>query len=350
MNIRNQRGLSLIELLVSLAIGAFLIIGAVTMQAQTRRTFAVNEQQARLQETARYVLSVVEPEVQMAGLFGFSNQPTVTYNIGGADYVPKDLRMSASAIGGMPGVLNSCGNNWAVDVMAPVQAANNGYGLTCAAQGGGHNGTSDTLTVRRSEMDAAPAATQSKFQLYTNRLNDQLNQFFIGNASPKSITADVSEIRNMIVESYYVALNADNRAGLPALRAKTLTTDGANPVVTDQEVIRGVEDIQVEFGVDPGQDKDGDGAPDLVPGVGVAEFVNGDTARYVPPNNAIVQTGQVVSVRIWVRVRAEEPEQGYYNKRALTYAGVTFTPNDQYRRVLMSRTIFLRNARQWAKS
>jgi hypothetical protein len=295
------------------------------------------------------VLSVIEPEVQMAGLYGFSNQPVVTYTIGGADYAPKDLRQSAPGIAGMPAVLETCGRNYAVDVMQPVQAANNSFGLTCAAQGGGHNGTSDTLTVRRSEMDPV-AATQSRFQMYTNRLSPALNQFFIANTSPKTITADLTEVRNMIVESYYVALNADARPGMPALRAKTLTTDGANPVVTDQEVIRGVEDIQVEFGVDPGADVDKDGVIDLVPGVGVAATVNGDTQRYVPPNDAIVATGQVVAVRIWVRVRAEEAEQGYRNRRTLTYAGVTFTPNDQFRRVLMSRTIFLRNSRLWQKS
>jgi len=45
-----QRGMSLIELLVALAIGGFLIIGAVTLQSQTRKTFSINEQSARLQE------------------------------------------------------------------------------------------------------------------------------------------------------------------------------------------------------------------------------------------------------------------------------------------------------------
>ena len=96
----------------------------------------------------------------------------------------------------------------------------------------------------------------------------------------------------------------------------------------------------MEFGVDPGIDIDGNG---------IADDVNGDTSRYVPPNNAIVTSGQVVAVRLWVRVRSEEQEQGFVNNRSYTYAGTTFTPaaNDHYRRVLMSRTIFLRNARVW---
>jgi len=41
--VRKQSGFSMIELLVAMAIGGFLIIGAVTMQSNTRKTFAVNE-------------------------------------------------------------------------------------------------------------------------------------------------------------------------------------------------------------------------------------------------------------------------------------------------------------------
>jgi hypothetical protein len=71
------------------------------------------------------------------------------------------------------------------------------------------------------------------------------------------------------------------------------------------------------------------------------------TKRYVPPDDALVQTGQVSAVRLWVRVRAEDPEPGFVDNHTYTYAGTTFTPTatDHYRRVLMSRTIFLRNAR-----
>jgi hypothetical protein len=70
----------------------------------------------------------------------------------------------------------------------------------------------------------------------------------------------------------------------------------------------------------------------------------------VAPDNAYAKSGQVVSVRFWVRVRAEEPEQGYQDSRTYSYAGINFTPNDKYRRVLMSRTVFLRNSRAFNKS
>jgi type IV pilus assembly protein PilW len=52
----------------------------------------------------------------------------------------------------------------------------------------------------------------------------------------------------------------------------------------------------------------------------------------------------ILAVRIWLLVRAERTERGYVNNTTYTYAGVTRGPfNDGYRRVLVSKTIYLRN-------
>src|SRR5690606_21019944 len=50
---RGIKGVTLIELMVALAIGSFLMIGAVTVFMQGRTTFRVTESIARLQENAR---------------------------------------------------------------------------------------------------------------------------------------------------------------------------------------------------------------------------------------------------------------------------------------------------------
>ena len=116
-------------------------------------------------------------------------------------------------------------------------------------------------------------------------------------------------------------------------------------------MVRGVEDIQIELGVDPGEDRNADDDPDDIAGDGMADLVNGIVARYVKPGDAILSSGQVVAVRIWVRVRAEEPEAGFKDNRVYNYGSVVdFRPNDGYRRVVMSRTIFLRNSRAFPSS
>jgi type IV pilus assembly protein PilW len=347
MNMKQQRGVSLIELLVALSIGSFLIIGAITLQSQTRRTFTVNEQQARLQETARYVMSVIEPEIQLAGIFGFSNNPTtVKMVIAGADYYAADMRQTKDALPDMPTSVHECGDNFALDVSATVEAFENSWGLPsgCDAQGGGHNGVSDTLVLRRTGL-ADEAASGSRLQLFTNRLIPMDQRLFISDTAPGEVEDDLKEIRDFIVQTYYIANDADNHPGVPALRLKQLIPGAGAPAWDDREIIRGVEDMQIEFGVDPGADTDGDTLPDDVSNDGMADIVNGDALRYVEPEDPVVSSGQVVAVRIWLRVRAEEPEVGFRDDRVYTYGSTDFTPADGFRRVLMSRTIFLRNTR-----
>ena len=164
-SLKHQRGLSLIELLVTLAIGTFLIIGAITVQSQTRKTFSVNEQQARLQETARFVMSVIEPDVQLAGLYGFSNIPDgVRMPVNGNMMYASDMRTIKAKITGMPEVLDTCGANYVVDVSASIQGSNGVWGMggtDCTAQGGGYLAGTDTLTVRRSSVNKRGASSST---------------------------------------------------------------------------------------------------------------------------------------------------------------------------------------------
>lgn len=342
-----QAGLSMIELLVALAIGSFLIIGAVTLQSQTRRNFDVNEQQARLQENARYVLAVIEPELQLAGVYGYSQDPNaVMWSDGGSLSPPSKLRMTATAAPGVPASLKTCGDNFAVDVLATVTASNNTYDLECDAEGGGAVDDTDTLVLRHS----APGRVDpdaSKLQLFSERVSAQTNtRLFIGDDAPDALEDDQREVRDMVVQAYYISTDSDGRPGMPALRAKLLGSDGGAPAFIDQEILRGVEDLQVQFGIDPGDDLDGDGAADDPGADGMADFVNGVAAQYVNAGDPLLDSAQVVSVRIWVRVRGDQPEAGFEDDRNYTYADTDFTPNDGFRRVVMSRTIFLRNSRQ----
>ncbi|MEE4301131.1 MAG: PilW family protein [Pseudomonadales bacterium] len=70
-----QRGLSLIELLVALALGAFITIGIIQMFTANQETYRVNIGQARMQEGARFAMEFLTAPIRMAGFMGCYSEP-----------------------------------------------------------------------------------------------------------------------------------------------------------------------------------------------------------------------------------------------------------------------------------
>ena len=78
-------GLSLVELMVAITIGAILLGGAVTLFVNNRDTYNTTTELSRLQETARYALEMMVKDIRMAGYFGCANRlDTVTVSHGAA--------------------------------------------------------------------------------------------------------------------------------------------------------------------------------------------------------------------------------------------------------------------------
>jgi type IV pilus assembly protein PilW len=111
------------------------------------------------------------------------------------------------------------------------------------------------------------------------------------------------------------------------LRRKQLDFVGGAPAIVDREIVPGVEDLQIEFGADLDDDQNAD--------------------YFVQPGTAIPAGDQIVAVRVWILARAEQQEPGFIDNRTYTYASrVGLTPNDPFRRLLISKTIALRNTRR----
>jgi hypothetical protein len=235
-----------------------------------------------------------------------------------------------------------------------VQGSNDvfdlGPGATadCAAFGAGAAAGTDTLTLRRASTEpAAPAA--GRIQIYASRLRSRTTQqLFADGVAPGVIDAD-NDVFDLLVRSFYVAADSADKPGLPALRVKELSTNGATPLFVDNEVLPGVEDLQVQFGIDTG-DYDNDGVIDAVVDVnndGIPES-DGRATRYVNPDFPGLDRLQVVSVRLWLRIRSDQREPGFVDGRTYRYANVVYRPAGDarnFRRILLSRTILLRNSR-----
>jgi type IV pilus assembly protein PilW len=150
-----------------------------------------------------------------------------------------------------------------------------------------------------------------------------------GACLPAGFTPTTSISRALVARAYYVSQHSTQRAGLPALRRKSFgNVNAASPAgsVNDEEIVAGVEDLQVRFGID----EDGDSGLD----------------RYVDPEG-VPAGARVVAATVWLRIRSEEREAGHVDDTTYRYADMpsAWTPRDAYRRIVVAKTIALRNAR-----
>jgi hypothetical protein len=224
--------------------------------------------------------------------------------------------------------------NFAVDVLRPVQGSDNTFALgrgrtNCepAASSGGAAPLGDTLTVRHaSRQTTAPRA--GRVQLQAIALSSTAPLLLFADGRPPDPVDDDHEVRDLEVRSYYIANHSVDRPDWPALRVKSLTESRGAVQFRDEEVMPGVEDLQVEFGV-----------WSLEAGV--------PRVRFVAADSPWAESGRIIAVRLWLRVRADVTEPGFLDDRTLRYANVEFTPDAAeagQRRLLLERTVAVRNA------
>lgn len=73
MSSPRQKGFSLIELMIALTIGMFLVLGVLYIYSSSRASYATNDAGARVQEDARFALERLAREIRMAGYMGCAN-------------------------------------------------------------------------------------------------------------------------------------------------------------------------------------------------------------------------------------------------------------------------------------
>ena len=315
-------GCGLIEALTALALGLFVIAAAVVLHARTSSALRALDTHARMHETARQALAVIESDVRMAGYWGLAQ---------GHEHVSTHPAFTFPArCGGAP---------WATAVTKPIDGTNNRY-LTvanCAASAGGAQPGADVLVVRRaSARDIAlagstvPAAVRDEVLLISSR--DQAQLFVpqdTGNAVPAGFPLAAppgmgppAELRSLLVHAYYVSAESSVGRSIPALRRKLLT---GGPTFGDEEIAPGVEDLQFRIGADV----DDDGAID----------------SYFEPE-ALPAGARAICVRLWLRLRSVERSGAAAATTTSSYADRTWpASNDGFARMLVTKTIHLRNAR-----
>jgi type IV pilus assembly protein PilW len=313
-------GLGIVELMIALAIGSFLVAGAISVYLKARDVRAALDTSARLQEIARYAMATIEMDVRMAGFWGLTNR---------SDAITANASLAFPA---------KCGGTaWITQALRHVDGTNNAYLAlpNCAAGNGGAEPGTDVLVLRRAsaerispQQSTVNAADRDRVLIITSHADGQVfvpadiaNQIPAGYATSEVAgQPQQADTRALLVNAYYVSTGSSLSPDYPALRRKMLV---AGPNVSDQEVIAGIEDLQFQVGLDT----DGDLDADLFENPG-----------------AFPAGARPVSVRIWLHVRAEQRDPSLGAQAIEAFADrPSATATDLRRRLLVSRTIRIRN-------
>lgn len=309
--------MTLVELTVAMAIGVFLIGGALYVYSQSRNSYRASDSLARLQESARFALDTLEPDIRLARYWGLTSEPA---------------RVDTA------GITATCGGvdaSWALDLAAAVESLDDDFDLLgCDSFNDNPRAGSDVLIVRHADPwqgGLEPTPDASRLQVQSTLAQGRL---FADGVDP-GLGADAS-FHNVTINAYYVSNESSFDPNLPSLRRLSL---GPNEEFNDEEIIPGIENLQVQLGVDT--DRDGD----------VDRYVDGDHPLVTFGAAGFAPEGRVIAVRLWmlVGIPADDPawidEQAYVthdNDLGDLVAGSADYPAG-FRRLQVSKTIFLNN-------
>lgn len=383
---KQQTGVTIIELMIALVIGSIIMVGVGTVYSSSKRSYKVQEEFARLQENGRFALNYIGRFVREAGYAGCASGLTNLVNdVDPPDSIGNGFNTGIEgyeAAGTAPGetlgsALVAYPNPTAASTESSWTATTANTAIYSSMVGGTDSVLphSDVLIARGAEGSGVEIdVTNSSAQIFFTNTGTDPNGCGAGSPSYSGLCDDdilmISDCQKSVVfkatnvqlagsvvnvshsatgntvSSWGGANPDENRAFGPGdemLKVFTKTFyvgNGTNgPALfmkkgddTGQELVEGVENMQVLYG------EDTDATPDNVPD------------RYVPADQ-VTDFANVVAVRITLLIRSLN-EIPHRTASAKTYVmggstaatGVTITaPTDKRMRRIMSMTIKLRN-------
>ncbi len=274
---KGQRGFGLVELMVAITVGLLLLAGVLQVLAGTRQAYRLQEAQARLQEAGRFALDALSRDLRMADFWGCHGRPAQVTNgldpagAGFVDFAAGGL--SGTEGGSTPDTLilrGAAGASLVLTQPMPQPSAD-----LKVAPGNG---------LRQFDLVLVADCTQGDIFQVTNANPSGSGQLVhnAGVGQPGNLSASLSKAYGTDAQVFRAQeIVYDVQTGLRGQPSLFRTVNG-----TAQELVEGVEDLQVLYG----EDTDGDGA------------VN----RYVPANDPALDMSRVLAVRVTVRLRSLE--------------------------------------------
>jgi type IV pilus assembly protein PilW len=335
---RAQRGVTLVELLVSLVMGLVLLAGVATVFLANKETFRVQEAVASGQENGRFALSVITRDLRSSGhwgcnsvrgtlpidrvatpansQFGSFDRAVFAYRVdsGGAWTPPRDVQFTS----GSPPVPVNDSDVIVIRALRGVEVRVTGQ--TAATAPISFRGCTDLQTGHTALVSDCTASAVFNVTNVTASCNGTIvHGVDLGKQFPSAgQPAEVQRIENV---AYFVATSANGR---PALFRW-------NGVGAAEELVEGIERLRVRFGVDTSAP--GDGAVDA----------------YLDPSDASIDWDRVMNVRVTLVTTSSEQgitggAQSYLMEvRGSSVFSRTAPTTDTRLRQVYSETVAVRN-------
>ncbi len=351
-----QAGLTLVELLIAMALGLFLSWGAIKAFLTGRQTYITQQGLSRIQENARTVQELIGYDLRDAGNYGcavgkfVSNFNTANFLSGttasSGSFNPtaeRNFAYAAFATNNVSGAANADTTLLAPLNPAPLAGTDVLFVHTATDEGADVQSvpapTAVSITVPNRNFAATDILALS--DCATNYIFTPAAVATAG--STATITSPVafpsvplagSSVMKLDTAIYYIA---NNPAGTPALYRR-LT--GGN----SEELLDGVQDLQIEVGIDTNNDGVVDSyvTPNAVTAAQWNAWDDSNADGDVLELSKTTRVEQnVVAIRYSVLLRSDE--QILETPQSYTYNGTTTTPTDRRLRQVVTSTVGIRS-------
>lgn len=348
-----QKGFSLVELMVSMAIGLVILLAIVSMLVSSSQTQKEVQSSSDIEENGGYSIKTIYDELRHAGYFGhyFQSSPTTPASLPDPCATDATALLNAMAIA-VQGYRATSSTNRPDISSTSCQ--------TLYLPNANLNPGSDMIVVRRADTSVLSGTPVSNEVYLQANVSSAAIQFGSSSASVPSTTADngvvsiynrsgattsAADTRKLHVTLFFVApcsvgsgtngICTSSDDTIPTLKRLDLTASSGLTAMVITPVAEGVEYMKVLYGIDT--DTSTNSQTGMV-GSGVpSTYSNAPT---------LSQWTSVMSVQVWLLVRTLSSSTGQSDNKSYTLADLTLTSSDlntAYRRHVFSSEVRLTN-------
>jgi len=355
-----QRGLSLVELMIGIVLGLMLMAAALQVLLSSKQSFSLQKESGNIQENARFAVEMLGREIAMAGFTGCRKSTKIASVVSGSG-------AAGNWMYGLPGLEGFDNTQATTDFPSTYRTDRLADTDSIIVRGGAANalvavnsytqptfqfpaGSDVTGVFKAGDLVLASNSECKQVSIFQVSVVNATNLSYaaagtpgncnlqIGGGStstpstcaiPNGVSAPTmsagSNLMPYSVSAFYVASSTADPS-VPALWRARVVTVGSAATVRKEELLQGVENLQLLYGYDTNNDN----IPNFFAKANDATLVGGtwDWAK-------------VVSVRVAVLLRSLAPVEASATTNN-SFEGIA-VPTDRFARLRVFTTVQLKN-------